>query len=114
QRDPSSLRFVAEKLSQLSEAPIMLLRPLPFENRHPVTYPRQVFQGQRGLRVFGILDEACGQTVIRPALKARLASGHLLQAPFGTPGANRLVGLASGMVALSDALYGIACIAVTA
>src|SRR6266496_3897502 len=43
------LRFVAEKLPQLPKAPIMLLRPLPLANRHPVAYPGQVFQGQRDL-----------------------------------------------------------------
>jgi hypothetical protein len=44
----------------------------------PVTNERQVCEHQRGLRVFDNLDETLCQAMVRPALQARLASGHLL------------------------------------
>src|SRR5262245_36225535 len=92
-----TLRFVAQEGTQLPKTPIMLLRPLPFANRDPVADPSQVLQDQRGLRVFGILDEAFGKAMVCPSLKAGLPSGHLLQTTLGTLCASRLVGLASSV-----------------
>ena len=51
-RHACPLRFVGEKRPQLSKTPIVLLCPLAFANRHPVTNVRQVFEHKRGLRVF--------------------------------------------------------------
>src|SRR5262249_27240776 len=103
-RHASALCLVAQKHPQLPKTPVVLLHPLLSANRHPVAYPGQIFQRQRGLRVFGILDEAFGQAVIGPPLKAGLLPGHLLQATFGTFGARGLVGLTSGVVSLPDGL----------
>ena len=104
QRHPGALRFVGETVAQVTEAPIVLPMALALANRHPVADPGQVFQDHRGLRVFGILDEAFRQTVIGPALKARLAASQFLQTPFGTLCASRLIGLLMGRTAAPDPL----------
>jgi hypothetical protein len=59
-RHPGTLRFVDDKRSQLSEAPPTMLVALAFANRRPVADARQIFQGKRGLRVFGMGDKLCG------------------------------------------------------
>ena len=64
------LGFVDQELSQLSEAPVMLLAALPLANRHPVANVRQLFEHKRGFRVFGIRHKALRERVIDRALKA--------------------------------------------
>lgn len=85
--DACKLRLVFDKLPKLTETPIVLSRTLPFANRHPVTDPGQVFQDQRGLRVFGELNETFGDAVVHPALEAPLSTRHFLEATLGTFGA---------------------------
>ena len=101
-RDTSALRLVDNKLSQLPKAPPTLLVALAFANRRPVTYARQVFQGKRGLRVFGMGDKLCGNVVIHPPAKTRLLPGHLSQTAFGLFRPPRLESLAVGVAPLSD------------
>jgi len=59
-RHAQALRLIADERSQLPEASTRVLVALAFANRHPVAYPRQVFEGQRGLRVFGVRDKLFG------------------------------------------------------
>ena len=62
--DSSALGLVHDKVRQLPEAPIMVLTALPFANRCPVTDPGQLFQDQRGLRVFGIRHKFFGNGMV--------------------------------------------------
>src|SRR5262249_26575136 len=112
QCDTSPLRLVDQELSQLSETPIMLLAALPSSNRYPVADVGQIFQHQRGLRVFGIRHKLLRDCMVHPALKPGLLPGELLQTPLRTLGPGGLVGLAVGGTALADDLNRLSRVAV--
>ncbi len=57
QWDTCSLRFVVQEVSQLPKAPVILLRPLPLTNRHPVAYTGQVFEDQNLGKPVGPVDQ---------------------------------------------------------
>src|SRR5467141_2940824 len=71
QGNTQALGFVDEKLPQLPEAPTVLLIALAFANRHPVAYPGQLFQGQRGLRVFGMRHKLFRDRMVHIPAKPR-------------------------------------------
>src|SRR2546426_2510128 len=105
--DTSTMRLIDDKLSQLPKAPSTMLVALAFANRRPVADARQVFQGKRSLRVFGMGDKLCRDVVVHPPAKTRLLSRHLSQTAFGLFRTPRLEGLAVGLTALSDRFNGI-------
>ena len=84
QGDTRLLCFVGDKGPQGSKAPIGMLVPLTFANRDPVPQVRQLFQHQRGLRVFRQLHKLFGYPVVDPALKPGLCACHRFQASLGT------------------------------
>lgn len=100
--DTRKLGFVRHELSQLTEAPIVLSRSLPFANRHPGANVRQIFEHDRGLRVFGKLNKLFGDAMVDAALKTRLLTRHLFESALGTFGASRLVGLACRMATFAN------------
>lgn len=111
-RDASSLRLVADERSELSKTPVVLSCPLPFSNRHPVAYPGQIFQNNRGLRVFGVLNKTLGDAVVYPSLKARLFARHAFEATLGAFAARRLIGLARRVAPFALGFNGLARVGV--
>ena len=93
--------FVDQKLLQLPKTPVILLRLLPLTFRHPVADPGQLFQDQRGLRVFGILTRRLARVWFYPPLKARYGSwpSAVKWQKLSTLRIGRLVGLACGVAA---------------
>lgn len=98
------LCLVADKLSQLAETPVVLLCPLLSANRHPGPNVRQVFEHNHGHRVFSMSDNALGNAVVHPSLKARLFTRHLFEATLSAFSMRRLVGLTCSMPAFSIGL----------
>lgn len=110
--DARSLCLVAHKLSQLIEAPGMMLVALAFANRHPVAYPGQVFHGQRGLRVFGMRHKPFRDRMVDGTAEPGFVPGHLFEASFRAFRPRRLVGLSGTPTALSDDFHRCPCVAV--
>ena len=112
QCDTSPLRLVDQELSQLSETPIMLLAALLGSNRHPIANPCQVFQSNRGLRVFGMRDKLLGNSVVHVALKPGLFTCQFFQTTFRTLDMSSLVSLAMSHASLTYDLNRVASIMV--
>ena len=101
-RHARSLRLVADKRPQLSEAPTVVLAALAFANRHPASDVGQVFQPQSGCRVFGVRNKMLRDRMVDPPAKARFLSGHALQPTRGGFRASGLIGLFRSGTALAD------------
>ena len=107
QRNASQQCLVRYELSQLSKAPSVVLVTLAFANRYPLADTRQVFQGQRGAGVFGMGDKLLRNAMVHVTTKTRLMPRHLFQAPLGTFGMGRLVGLPGTSTALRTTSTGV-------
>ena len=102
--DPSPLGFVRDKIPKLSETPRILLVPLLFSNRHPGSDVRQVFEHNRGFRVFGVLNKLFRYAVVDPATKTRLFFREFFQTPLGRPRVGLLEGCLVGGATQSGVL----------
>lgn len=112
QRNAKPLGFVGDKLPQLPEAPRMMLIALAFANRGPAANVRQVFQGQRSLRVFSMRDKFFSNRMVDGSSEPGFVPGHLLESPLGAPCSRGLVGLARRHTALAHHFYRGACVAI--
>jgi hypothetical protein len=74
---------------------------LAFANRHPASDMDQVFQPQRGLRVFGMRNKLLCNRMVNPPPKAGFLPGHLLQATPSRFRAGGLIDLCSSRTALA-------------
>jgi hypothetical protein len=106
---PCPCGFVHDELTQLPEAPTVLLVALAFANRHPAADVGQLFQHQCSLRVFGIRDQLFRDCMIHPAAKAPFLPAQLFQPAFGGFRASTLVGLAGCGTALAHGFNRLAC-----
>src|SRR5205823_14085158 len=100
-RNARALRLVADKRSQLAEAPTVVLAALAFANRHPASDVGQVFQPQRGLRVFGIGNKLVCNCMVDPSTKARFFPSYTLQATLRGFRPGSLIGLFGPYTALA-------------
>lgn len=101
-RHASPLCLVDNTVRQMPKTPIVLPVALPNSNRRPVAYPGQVFQDQRGFRVFGFRNNSFRNTVIHPPLKPPLHPCQGLQSPLGLLAPPGLKGLAMRHRTLTD------------
>jgi hypothetical protein len=104
-RNPCLLGFIPDKRPQLPEAPTGMLVALAFANRYPAANVRQLFEHQRGLRVFGIRHKLFRNAIIGPPPKAAFPSCQLFQPTLGRFRARRLIGLAMGHTPLANTFY---------
>lgn len=98
QYDARDLGFVGEELLELKKRPVGMSCPLRPTSRSLRANTRQVFDGNRSVRSFGLLHNMLADRVIRIGLKVGLFAGKFLQFSPGCPGSLALeVSPAMGM-----------------
>ncbi len=75
--------LVVNKLSELMEAPIMLLASLRSLNRASFSYALKVFQGNQRRSVFGLRNQLFGDAMVCVSVESSLFARKLLKMSFG-------------------------------
>jgi hypothetical protein len=99
-----SLRFVADKRSQLAEGPIAMSRSLLPCNPCPRSDALEILKDKRTLRAFGFSNQPLADVVIGIFVKAPLATSELTQAAFGRLRSDLLERLTAHQIPLAAAL----------
>ena len=86
-RNTRQCGFIANKGTQLGERPAMECRALRPSSPHPRANVRQIFDGNRSLRAFGLRDNPFREVVVYPGCKAVFLSCEFLQTSASAVGA---------------------------
>jgi len=112
-RNTDSLSFVLNVRTQLGKSPTCMSTLLFMPNRGPFANALEVFKGNRGLRVLGLLDNLLRDAVIHILAEARLALPNLHQVALGTLGVLLLQCAAQPRMTCPAFLNAVACPALT-
>lgn len=81
-QNPGAFRFVDNLLTQVIEAPRVMLSPVSLSNRYPVPDTLQIFQGNTSTGVFGLFNNPLADDVVNVICHSAFFAAALFEQPF--------------------------------